>query len=252
MKFVIPGDVHEVNSKRNTVVLRLYDILPPNLDVQSMAFITDDPPDCLKSISIEIGGQRITHIPASECVKDVDLLLRFCGHGIKNSKCSYMHVNLEFEFEFDRQYLEEHEKYEMVMEMRDVVTYSEYQEEYYDGMDYAFGRKVYRNEEPTGRQVREVTGGVIVRIPDILCTLSEPEPEAEAYLSLPVWQTFVVDPKTDDSDFVRRLREKYKLELADDRYPDLDAAIASNGSFTGRIQNTIKYNSNMAGLCYSF
>jgi hypothetical protein len=246
MELVISSNAHSLSSNTNTAVLKLYDLLPKKRDVKSMAFIGGSP-EGLKSITVTIGGQAITQI--REFDTDDFLLHDFCGHGLKMSRTSFLHTDLRFEF--DRRFLEDREEHEMVPEMRDIIQYGE-ECEVYDGYEYYWGNRVTRNSEPTGRLVRNVTKGVLVRIPDIKCVLSDETDASDAsdastYAVFPVWHDVIVNPA--ENTYLQRLRDNFGLTLADAKYPDLDAAIASNEPFTARVQNKIWYHNNMAGAC---
>lgn len=245
MEFVIPNNVYIVNSVENTAFLKLD--IPENYDVQSMMF-TQDPPEGLKAIHVIIGEQRIARIDKAEFGRNNDMLsVDLCACGLKLSKSSYM--NTYFKFEFDKEYLQEREESEMVPEMREVVTHSDSEEEIYDGYSYSIGKRVSRHMEPTGNQVIHIIKGVYIECPDILVNMVKPS--SEEHETTPVWQPINING-TENHEYIQRLREKFKLKMADDRYEDLDAAIASKQTFTGKLENTIRYSRCMAGLCYQF
>jgi hypothetical protein len=263
MDFVIPIGARHVNSKKNDVIVRLDNYLThfddntkhddnTKYDIKSIMF-TDELPDFIKSIEVCIGGQRIISVDKTDFIKDHDILLtNLCGCGIKLSKCSYMTVCLKFVFDSD--YLLIHEEHEMVSEYKEVETYSDEEYEIYDGYEYHIGRRVHRREEPTGNSVHHITKDVEVQLPDIKVVLVEPVspvfPISQDHV-FPVWQTLTL-PISDDPNQIQRLRDKFELMLADDRFPDLDYAIASRQPFTGKVKNKLRYSYQMAGLWYTF
>lgn len=246
MEFVIPKNVYCVNSVENTVNVKL-NILPDNFDVQSMMF-TEDPPKCLKAIEVLLGGQRILQVDKPNFRRNNDMLLEdLCGSGLKLSKCSYMHTCIKLEF--DREYMREREVFEMVPEMREVVIHSDSEFEYYDGLNYRFGNRVSRQMKPTGNQVRHIIKSVDIECPDILFNLVNPS--RDEYETSSVWQTINIHG-SENHMYLEKLRDTFGLKLADDRYSDLDDAIASKQSFRGKMENTIHYAEGMAGLSYTF
>lgn len=217
--------------------------VPSNHDI--LRFTIVNPSVHLKQMHLEIGGGRVASFLPEEFTDTQNIITQ----GLPLSKLRYHKVNLVFEY--DEKFVEDNEEYIMIDECIEEKTLSDSDEEFYDGVDYHYGRRVVGyNSVPTGRKIKEIIKPAIVEVPDIHIDIVVPTTPFDEPVSIPVWQKLLITKSDCPEYYFKTLVEKHKLHVSTGE--DINQLYNSDVPFHAKIQNHIRIQSGMGGLCYTF
>lgn len=216
----------QLDSDHNTYKIRLNDehnrIVPENQDITGIGF---EVPEYLNAIRIWMGGQLVATF-------DKHTFPNLTNFPLYLTKSYYYYTHIEFVF--DKKWLFDREKFEMVDEYREVEEYGD-MEEVFDGYEYHTGQVVTCRKILTGNTVRQVTEKVEVEVPTLQFKLT-PGERGGPDIIVPVRQRVHL-PNYDDK--IREvMMSKHDLEILDDT--------------TGYITNYIRYCQGLCVLQYSW
>lgn len=146
------------NNKHRTRLNKERDerIIPEGYDISGVNFTNQ--PAWLVNVNILCMGSIIASF-------DQNNLPNLASFPIYVSLSPYAYIDIELEF--DKNWLEKQEEYEMVDEIIEEVEHSDTEIEVFDGAEYHIGKVVRRKLVPTGRKVRKVIKGVEITIPSM-------------------------------------------------------------------------------------
>lgn len=210
-------------------------------------------PDELERVAVHIGKQPVLEwecgingingINAPEGVNLLPLVLCDAPHVLPTSLSGYMTAEIILHYRED--FVLANEEWSTVEEENDQEEYSDTAEEFFDGSQVLWGRRVHRSTVPTGRLVRKVTCGAQVRIPTVEITLVEPpSPEEDYNVLVAFWQKIVVPPE--DREYALRLARDHRLREV---VPDASDWYAPRAFV---VENHIRFTSGMAGVTHRY
>lgn len=223
------------NNKDNSI------IQDDHCDVNSIiiSFI----PSSLKSIEILIGCDHIIYIDVHDITLGQNILNEdFNCKMLPLSKCQYMKCSIKFNF--DKKFLSEKEGFEIINETLEVIEYSDTESEFYDGIDYYYGKRVHRRMIETDNKIRNIIKDVVIELPEI-CILTIPGSEdSSAYSLMPIWQK--KHSSDYDEPYLRHLAKKHNLKVVN--YKNFEEALSSNKPFFFYIMNYMQFEKGICGL----
>lgn len=162
---VLPEQTVDVSSLQPCYKLCLNDGHISDIPEHSylIRLVVGDLPEALESVDIMAGPSRIKLCQREDLVKGENLI-SIDDSRMEMSKFYYTSLT----FNYNKEFVTQNERFEMVDEYTKQVTFSDTELEYFDGEDYCFGLRVYRNMVPTGQKVRKIIKGAQVVIPRLL------------------------------------------------------------------------------------
>lgn len=211
--------------------LELYEDILRDKDISSITL--SEIPEELESVQLHIGGSKFFEF------KNITENVNILPINIPTSKSYYLRTHLVFVYKPIECHSPENIISEDVLDYGE-PEYSDTEEEFFDGHDYHWGRRVKR--ETILKTVKKLQ----VVVPAVsITTVSGADGKEE----IPVWQEITLDPKSDE-EYIRRLEAKHELQTLDGR--TIDEAIAGGEPFHCKVKNVASFNKGMAGLMYCF
>lgn len=210
------------------------------------SFIVTNAPTYLNKIHIIIGGSRVASFEREDFITGKNLF----PQGLPVSK-SYYHI-AKVSFEYEHEYVMENEEFVMEDEYIEEPVLSEEEEEFYDGCDYIWGRRVVGHKMvPTGRQVKKVIKRVLVDIPTVSIEVSRADEDTfDMPARVPVWESLFIDQNFINTEYLNRLIEKHRLHVPNDE--DINEVYNKGKPFTAKVRNFINFMNGMAAKVYVF
>lgn len=232
------------NSSYHAIELNDKDsLVKPGFDVVKFAFI--NPSVHLKEVNLVIGGMQCASFAPEDFANPQSIL----PEGLPLSKLIYHKVYLQFVY--DEKYIEEHEESIMVDEYEEKPCLSDSEEEFYDGYEYRTGHRVESYElVPTGRKIKRIIEAAVVEVPEIHIDITPASSPFEIGVTVPVWQTLVINKKDFPEDYFKRLIEKHNIQASNGE--DVNELYNKDVEFNVKLKNFIRVQSGMGGLYYSF
>jgi hypothetical protein len=241
---VVPQEEVAVVSCSPSHSIKLNDEVPRGFDITKL--IIEDFPEYLAKVHLHIGGNHAMTFDKEDILNKQNLF----PQGFPLSLCEYMYVNVMFEYEAE--YVDANVTTELVDEYVEEVEFSDTEEEYYDGCDYYFGRRVHRKQVPTGRQIKQICEGAPVVIPQLTIDIVETDKEQNTSLVLPVWDSITIDPSNPkfDERYIQRLIEGFKLHSRDGS--DVMECYKNGKVVKCKLENFIRFCNSMAAKTHCF
>lgn len=242
---VLPSETIELRTLEYNVRLNSEgnNDIPKKHDITSLVIV--NPPEYLDKIVLMIGNSSTMTFDK----EDFDNGQNLFPDGLFLSKSVYFYNDLVFHY--NEEYVKEHQTKTLVDEYAEEVIVSDTEEEYFDGYDYQYGRRVTRTRKPTGHKIEVVTKGADVIVPELRLTIAPGDEASDASIKQPFWEKILVNPKDDEEKrVIRRLVDNYKFHTIDGT--PVEDAIAIGKPFYGKVQNILHYTNGMAAKTYVF
>lgn len=248
------GDKNNIVLPSETVALRTYQYnvrlnsegntdIPKGHDITSLVVV--NPPEYLERIALMIGNYKTMTFDREDFDKGQNLF----PDGFLLSKSVYMYNDLVFHY--NEEYVKEHQTKSLVDEYAEEVIVSDNEEEYFDGYDYQYGRRVTRTRKPTGNKIEVVSKGAEVIVPELRLAIAPGDVESDVSIKQPFWEKILVNPKDEgEKTYIRRLVDKRQFHTLDGT--PVEDAIALGNPFYGKVQNILHYKDGMASKSYHF
>lgn len=218
--------------------------IPYSQDI--VTFKVNNPPTHLKRIHILIGGSRVASFDREDFIDGKNLF----PEGLPVSK-AYYHI-VKVSFGYDHDYIHNNEESIMEDEYNEEPVLSDTEEEFFDGYEYTWGRRVtgYKRT-PTGRQVKKVLKHAIVDTPELIIEVAEVGgATTKIPARIPVWESIVINQENFDEEYLNRLIEKHQLHIPSGE--DVKEVYNKGQPFTGKVRNIIHFSNGMAGKMFVF
>ena len=223
-------DYKTIHADNPQYKLELYDIIGRK-DISSITL--SEIPEELESVELHIGGNKFFEF------KNITYNGNILPLNIPTSKSYYLKTTLVFVYKPADFHSPDNIISEDVLDYGE-PEYSDTEEEFFDGYDYHWGRRVKR--ETIVKTIKKLQ----VVVPAVSITTVE---GTEGKEEIPVWQEITLDPQSDE-EYIRRLEKNHELQPLDGR--TVDDAIAGGEPFRCKIKNIAVFIQGMAGLCYAF
>lgn len=154
----------EVSSHKPYYELCLNDGMICNIQEFSyiISLVINNIPDNLESIDLVIGSAKVKTYKREDLLRGENLI------PIDNDSMSLSNYYFtKLHFHYDREYIVANEVSETVNEYTEIVTFSDTEEEYFDGSDYCNGLRVFRRMVPSGTQKTHIIKGAHVVLPQL-------------------------------------------------------------------------------------
>lgn len=219
-------------------------LMPRGCDITELKLV--DVPECLMKVHVYGGGGHLMTIERKDFCDGKNVF----PEGFPLSLAWGFYIDLKFVY--DDAYVLANEVSKMVDEYEEVVEQSDTEEEFYDSWsnEYHHGYRVHRRQVPTGRKVSEVVEGAKVSVPQMDFVTVKSERDRSEQFILRVWEDITIDPARDDEPYLMRLKEKYKLHMADGSC--VFEALKAGKPFKAKVENMIRFNDGFVGKVFCF